>query len=358
LSDAPESNSEFGILPIPSATAPEGTKPLAESTYKDPETTTESLVPEPVEEKEVPKVSESKDFEPVTSEANIIQSAETTAPTVDTVGAIETPIAATTTDASVDAIAKTAQLKDAALKSSEHAAHTAAKALNPEISAPAALDPKDTVSSFVAGAGVTAIGTATDNESEETGLARMVVRKTENDVDVQTDVKAATVEPTVELDSTKMAKPVVESLGENGAVASTPVTVSVPTTDGVQSVTALGTAVVTDGGKTATELKKELENNGTHLPEGALAHLTPKVNDTAPSTTETTDSKDLVSETTTAPATPTKQPTTAKDTPTKTPVAQSSAAKKDRPVSGAPSEPESSKKKKGGFLRKLKKVFS
>jgi len=46
--------------------------------------------------------------------------------------------------------------------------------------------------------------------------------------------------------------------GRMGLLPRLLVTVSVPTTDGVQSVTALGTAVVTDGGKTATELKKEL----------------------------------------------------------------------------------------------------
>lgn len=360
ISDTPEKNSEFGILPIPSATAPEGTKPLARSTYREPETTeVNNLVPEPVKEKEVPRVPESKDFEPVTSEANIIQSAETTTPVVGTVGAIETPaIGAASTDATTDAVSKTAQLKDAALKSSEHAAHTAAKALNPEISTPAPIDPKATLSSFIPGAGVTAIGTATDNESEETGLARMVVRKTEeNNVDVQSEAKAATVDPAIELDGTKLGKPAVESLGSSGAVASTPVTVSVPTRDGVQSVTALGTAIVTDGEKGAEELKKEFENNGKNLPEGALAHLTPKVNDTTPTTTPA-EPKEPISDTTTAPLTPSRPGQTPKDTPTKTPVTQSSAAKKDRPLSGVPSETESAKKKKGGFLRKLKKVFS
>jgi hypothetical protein len=360
MSDAPEKNSEFGILPIPSATAPEGAKPLAQSTYKDPETTAEvnNLVPEPVQEKIVPEVPESKNFEPVTSETNIIQSAETIPP-VNTVGVIETPSVETaTTDATSNAISKTAQLKDAALKSSEHAAHTAAQALNPEITTPAPIDPKSTLSSFIPGAGVTAIGTATDHESSETGLARMVARKTEeNHVNVQTEAKAAVVDPAIELDETKLGKPAVESLGHGGAVAYTPVTVSVPTMDGVQNVTALGTAIVTDGEKGPEELKQELENSGKHLPEGALAHLTPKVNDTSPFTT-TTEPKDPVSEPTIAPSTPSKQPTTPKDTPTKTPVTQSSAARKDRPVSGVPSETGSAKKKKGGFLRKLKKVFS
>lgn len=361
MSDAPEKNSDFGILPIPSATAPEGTKPLAQSTYKDPETTAEAnnLVPEPVQEKTVPEVPESKNFEPVTSETNIIQSAETIPPVVNTVEAIETPAVETaTTDATSDAISKTAQLKDAALKSSEHAAHTAAQALNPEIRTPAPIDPQSTLSSFIPGAGVTAIGTATDHESSETGLARMVARKTEeNHVNVQTEAKTAVVDPAIELDETKLGKPAVESLGHGGAVASAPVTVSVPTMDGVQNVTALGTAIVTDGEKGPEELKQELENNGKHLPEGALAHLTPKVNDTSPFTT-TTEPKEPVSEPTIAPSTPSKQPTTPKDTPTKTPVTQSSAARKDRPVSSVPSETESAKKKKGGFLRKLKKVFS
>jgi hypothetical protein len=124
----------------------------------------------------------------------------------------------------------------------------------------------------------------------------------------------------------------------------------------VQSVTALGTAIVTDGEKGAEELKKEFEDSGKHLPEGALAHLTPKVDDTTPTAT-TTEPKEPISETT-APSTPSKPTQTPQDTPAKTPVTQSSAAKQDRPVSGVPSETESAKKKKGGFMRKLKKVFS
>ena len=37
--EPPEKNESLGILPVPSATAPEGTKPLAKSTYKDAEKT-------------------------------------------------------------------------------------------------------------------------------------------------------------------------------------------------------------------------------------------------------------------------------------------------------------------------------
>ena len=321
----------FNILPVPSATAPEGTKPLAETTYAKP-TDLGSLAPEPVKEKTLPTTTESEAtaFEPVTGDTNIISSA---------------------TD-------KTEQLKAAALVSSEHAAHTAAKALSPDLPTPPTLNADSTLSGLTPGAGVTAIGTATDNESEDTGLSRLVATKSPGGehVNVQADAKSAHVEPAIVLDDTKMGKPNVETLGKTGdaAVASTPVTVSVPTDDGVQEVHALGTAIVTEGGKESTTLKQELLENGkTQLPEGALAHLNqqPPATPEKPTTTTTAGEK--------GPATP------AKDTPTKTPVNQSSAsASKDssKRVSGVPSEAETTdsgkKKKKGGFFRKLKKAFS
>ena len=56
------------------------------------------------------------------------------------------------------------------------------------------------------------------------------------------------------------------------------------------------------------------------------------------------------------PATPAKD--SAPATPSKTPVSQSSAANKDKRVSGVPSETGSEKKKKRGFFKKLRKVFS
>ena len=173
-------------------------------------------------------------------------------------------------------------------------------------------------------------------------------------MNVKADAKAAHVEPAIVLDDTKMGKPTVETLGKNGdaAVASVPVTVSVPTDEGVQEVHALGTAIVTDGGKESTQLKQELLENGkSQLPEGALAHLSqgqPPATPEKPGKTTTGGEEK-------GPATP------AKDTPTKTPVTQSSASKKGKRVSAVPSETgttDSGKKKKGGFFRKLKKVFS
>lgn len=225
LDAPPETNDSFGILPVPSETAPEGTKPLAESTYKAP-AYVGSLAPEPVQEKEVSPVPESKEFEPVTNNSNVISSA-----------------GETTTSSEQ-------QLKSAALASSEHAGQTATKALG------------------------------TDKES-------------------------------------------------------------VPTHEGVQEVTALGTEIVTDGGKESQALKTELLENGK-----------------APTTTSTSvapeNTKTAVAEEK-GPATPAKD--FAPATPSKTPVSQSSA-KKDKRVSGVPSEGGSEKKKRGGFLKKLKKIFS
>jgi hypothetical protein len=350
--DAPEKNGSFGILPVPSATAPEGTKPLAKSTYKDPEITENvgSLVPEPVAEKSVEPVPETK-FEPVTSEDNIISSSKATE------GIESGTVAGAVTGATTTATTHIEELKSAALKSSEHAAQTAAKALAEDAPTPPTLDAKSTLSGLTPGAGVTAIGTATDKESEETGLSRLVARKMDEKVDVEADAKAAHVEPAIILDDTKLSKPIVETLGTSGsaAVASTPINVSVPTSDGVQEVIALGTAIVTDGGKESEKLKDELLNNGkTNLPEGALAHLSKSTdNPVAPATPEKTVAK----ETSTSPATPVKD---SPATPSKTPASQSSAAKtkKDRPVSGVPSEAGSEKKKKGGFLKRLKKILS
>jgi hypothetical protein len=327
----PENNDSFGILPVPSATAPEGTKPLAESTYADPApASTGSLVPEPVAAKDVSPLPKTENFEPVTNDSNIISTTK--------------DIAASTTDHSET-------LKAAALKSSEHAAQTAAKALAIDAPTPPALDAKATLAGLSSGAGVTAIGTATDQETDETGLSRFVAKKEDEKVQVDATAKAAHVEPAIVLDNTQMSHSHAETLGSAGhaAVASTPVVVSVPTNKGVQEITALGTAIVTDGGQEAQALKTELMNNGkTTLPEGALAHLAPENADVAVETSK----KEM-----TAPATPAKD---APATPSKTPVTQSSATKKDRPVSGAPSEAtqSSEKKKKGGFLRKLRKAFS
>ena len=302
------------ILPVPSTTAPEGTLPLAESTTKPATAEVGSLAPEPTAQKEVTTVPESNSFQPVTSEANIISSAGES---------------------------KTEQLKAAALQSSEHAAQTAAKALAEDAPTPPTLDAKETLAGLTSGAGVTAIGTATDNESEDTGLSRLVARKEDEKVKVDADAKTAHLEPAIVLDDTKLSSPTVETLGISGnaAVASTPITVTVPTPDGVKEVQALGTAIVTDGGKESETLKTELLNNGkTTLPEGALAHLS------EPSTEKAS---------TTAPPTPAKD--SAPPTPSKTPVSKSSV--KDKRASGVPSE-HGSEKKKGGFLKRLKRVFS
>lgn len=309
---APKSG-EFGILPVPSATAPEGTKPLAPSTFAPPEKT----VREPV--------GQETHFEPVTSNANVLSSS-------------------TAED-------KSEILKQAALNSSHHAADSAAKALASDAPSPEPLNAKAELAGLATGAGVTAIGTATDSESENTGLSRLVVKKPDEEkVSVEADAKAAHVEPAIVLDDAKMAKPTVESLGTSGnaAVASTPVSVSVPTPDGVQEVHALGTAIVTDGGKDGAQLKEELLTAGkVPLPEGALAHLSDEKKEGG------------VPESKVTPSTPTKAtPTsTAASTPAKTPASHSSAAR-DKRASGVPSEAGSEKKKKGGFFRRLKKAFS
>jgi hypothetical protein len=325
----PENNDSFGILPVPSATAPQGTKPLAESTYADPApASTGSLVPEPVATKEVSPLPQTENFEPVNNDSNIISTTEETSSS--TTDHIET-------------------LKAAALKSSEHAAQTAAKALAIDAPTPPALDAKATLAGLSSGAGVTAIGTATDQDTDETGLSRFVAKKEDEKVQVDATSKAAHIEPTIVFDNTQLIQPHTEVLGSGGhaAVASTPVVVSIPTNKGVQEITALGTAIVTDGSQEAQALKTELMNNGkTTLPEGALAHLAPENEEVE------TPKKETI-----APATPAKD---VPATPSKTPVTQSSAIKKDRPVSGAPSEAtqSSEKKKKGGFFRKLKKAFS
>jgi hypothetical protein len=308
---APKSG-EFGILPVPSATAPEGTKPLAPSTFAPPEKT----VGDPVHP--------DTHFQPVTSNANILSSS-------------------TAED-------KTEILKQAAVNSSHHAADSAAQALASDAPSPAPLNAKAELAGLATGAGATAIGTATDFESENTGLSRLVVKKPyEEKVSVEADAKAAHVEPAIVLDDAKMAKPTVESFGTSGnaAVASTPVSVSVPAPDGVQEVHALGTAIVTDGGKDGAKLKEELLTAGkAPLPEGALAHLSDDKKEAG-----VVDSK-------VAPSTPTKATSTAASTPAKTPASVSSAAR-DKRASGVPSEAGSEKKKKkGGFFRKLKKVFS
>jgi hypothetical protein len=339
---APEKNESFGILPVPSETAPEGTKPLAKSVYKDEEKTANvgSIVPEPVKETATGPVPVSQDFEPVTNDSNVISSAKLDETAAAGVGAAAGAATATATTGT----SHIEQLKEAALKSSEHAAQTAAKALSEDAPTPETLDANAALSSLSPGAGVTAIGTATDQESSETGLSRLVARKENEKVDVEAEAKAAEIEPAIVLDETKMGKPTVETLGSSGAaaVASTPVKVTVPTDDGVQQVQALGTAIVTDGGKTSQSLKNELLDSGKGtLPEGALAHLSKPEDTAAP------------------PATPKKD---APMTPQKTPASISSAAKKENRSSMTPSErssePGSEKKKRGGFIRKLKKVFS
>jgi len=345
MESAPETKKgdTFTILPVPSETAPEGTQPLADSTYRDTSKSADvgSLAPEPVPQKTASSLPPKTDseattvFEPVNAESNLVSSATTT-----------------TQD-------KTSELKAAALASSQHAAETAAKALSPDLPTPPTLNAQTTLSGLTPGAGVTAIGTATDNESDETGLSRLVATKSPGGehVDVQADAKAAHVEPAIVLDDTKMGKPTVETLGKSGdaAVASTPVTVSVPTDDGVQEVHALGTAIVTDGGKESGALKQEiLENGKSSLPEGALAHLNKEKEGEEGKPPAAPEKSGKVQEK--GPATP------AKDTPTKTPVSQASASKDAKRVSGVPSEAGTTdsgkKKKKGGFLRKLKKAFS
>ena len=261
---APETvkDDTYTILPVPSETAPRGTKPLAESTYKDSTSKTgyiESPAPEPVKETSLPPTTE-PEATAVTTESNLISSIATTQ--------------------------ETEQLKSEALESSEPAAETSAK--------------------------------------------------------------AAHIESAIVSDDTQMDKATIEALGESGnaVVTSAPITESAPTDDGVQEVRPLETAIVTDGGKESTTFKEErLENGKTQIPEGVSADL----NQQQPPATPEKKMTDK------GPATP------AKDIPTKTPVSLSSAStsKESKRVSGVPSEAGSeSKKKKGGFLRKLKKAFS
>jgi hypothetical protein len=145
-----------------------------------------------------------------------------------------------------------------------------------------------------------------------------------------------------------MSKPTVETIGTSGsaAIASTPVTVSVPTRQGVQEVSAIGTAIVTDGTITSETLQSELSANGkSTLPEGALAHLSPETKtEDAPPTPEKSASV--------APKTPEKD---GPPTPAKSTVNQSSASgKKERPISGVS---QTSEKKKNGLFKKIKKFF-
>ena len=326
----PEKNESLGILPVPSETAPEGTKPLAKSTYKDPEKPADvvPLTAEPVQTEPVASSvpeSATSEFQPVTGTSNIISSAETT----------------TTTTSE--------ELNPTGLASSEHAVETATKALDPESPTYPSLDVKETLPEFVSGAGVTSIDTAKDKESNDAGLSSLAADKADEEkVVVEADAKPAHIEPAV-VDDSREPKPTVESLGTSvsPAVASTPVDASVPTNDATQEVTALGTEIVTDGGKESQDLKTELLSNGenTSREDGLAASQPPPT----PEKTTTTTEK--------GPATPPKD--SAPATPSKTPVSQSSAANNDKRVSGVPSESGSEKKKKKrGFLKKLMKAFS
>lgn len=291
LDGPPESNNDlFGILPVPSETAPEGTKPLAKSTFRHPAPADlSSLAPEPITpKKEVDLVPESK-FEPVTSESNVISTAGETS------------------------TSSAEQLKSVTVSSSEDATETAAKALATEAAAPPTLDATETLSSLHPEAVVTATGTTTEKDSDDTGLSPLVTRKDEEEeVNVQADAKATHVEPAIILDDAELSKPTVETSGESG-----------------------NAAVVTDGGK------EILENGKPNLPE---AHLQQE----APATPEKPKAAEK------GPATPAKD--TPVSTPSKTPVSKSSA-KKNKRASGVPSE-SGSEKKKGGFLKKLRKIFS
>jgi hypothetical protein len=330
----PETNDSFYILPVPSETAPEGTKPLAESTYnKDPEKTTdaESLVPEPIAQKEVSSVLQSEEFQPVTSESNIISSADET--TAETTAETTLP----------------EQLQSAALTSSEDTAQTAEKALAGDAPTPPALDVEQTPSELPPEEGVTAIETAADKESDETGPAGPATRKDDDeDVAVETDAKVTHIDPAITPDDAKTSQPNVESLekSDDAAVVSAPATASIPTQEGVQEVPALGTAIVTDVGEDSQPLKTGVLENGKPLPEQPS---TPTATPATPEKTTTTTAAEK------GPATPPKD--TPVTSPAKTPVSQSSA-KKNKRVSGVPSESGSEKKKKGGLWRKLKKVFS
>ena len=300
IAAAPEKNDTLGILPVPSPTAPEGTKPLAKSTYAVVSTDAPS-------------------YEPVTDDSNVLYP-------------------------STSEKDKTEILKNAALNSAHHAADTAAKAVAEDAPTPSPLNAEETLAGLATGAGVTAVGTATLTESEQTGLSRLVVRKAgDDDVQAESDAKVVQVEPSIVIDDTKMAKTTVEMLGPSGAAAaaSTPVVTSVPTDDGVQEVKGLGTAIVTDGEMSGAALKEELSKSGKALPEGALAHLS--------------EEKEHKKEENVPPSTPSKEETS---TPVKTPASVSSAAKKDKRLSGVPSEVGSEKKRKGGLLKKLRKLFS
>ena len=305
LEAPPEKNESLGILPVPSETAPEGTKPLAKSAYKDPEETADagSLTPEPVQTMPVtPSVPESStsEFQPVTTTSDIISSAETTATTTSE------------------------QLKPTTVASSEDAAQSPA-ALTPESPTSPSVNPEETLSELTSGTGVTAIEIAKDKESDDTGPSRLVADKADEDkVAIEADAKAAHIEP---------------------AAASTLVDASVPTDDGAQDVTASGTEIVTEDGKESQDLKTESLSNGkAPFPEETLAQLQPPAIPEKVTTTEK------------GPPTPPKD--SAPATPSKTPVSQSSAANKDKRVSGVPSESGSEKKKKRGFFKKLRKVFS
>jgi len=79
--DTTNKGDSFNILPVPSATAPEGTKPLAETTFAKP-ADIGSLVPEPVKDKALPPKTEPETtaFEPVTGKTNVLSSGTTTEP--------------------------------------------------------------------------------------------------------------------------------------------------------------------------------------------------------------------------------------------------------------------------------------
>jgi hypothetical protein len=332
ISETGEPKHTFTILPVPSETAPAGTQPLAPTVYKEKKSI-EPIAPEPVTQKEVPPVEESK-FEPVTSETNIISSTETPVEAVE--------------PAPMEVIEETDTVKEVALETSDHAAQAAAKVLSDDAPGSGVLDATEALSGLTTGGGVTAIGTAVDTETGETGLSHLVALKTEDVVEVESQTLAPPVEAGVVLDDTKLQEQAVETVGSTGhsAVASTPMKVTVPTEEGVQEVTALGTAIATDGTENVESLKTELLDTGDGtLPEGVLAHL--------PKTDEPTPVEPIPPVEPSPPSPPAKEPPS---TARKTPVTQSSASKKENRLSAAPSE--SSQKKKGGFLRRLRKVFS
>jgi hypothetical protein len=284
LTSPPEKNESFGILPIPSATAPEGTKPLAKSTYQEPTPAdVGSLTAEPVAPKEATPVPPSKDVEPVTNDTNILSSAPTD---------------------------KVEQLESATLQPNEDTAQTAAKAPAPVPT----LDARETLSELANGP----------------------------------DDKA-NVEPAIVLNDTNVSQPTSDTVGtsESAPVAPQPVTVSADSLDGVQEVNSLRIAVVADKGKEAQAIKALPNDGKAALPESVVAHLSTPAGPAAPA---------VAKETTPAPAPPPKDyPST---TPTKTPASVSSAGK-DKRTSGVLSESGSEKKKKrGGFLKRLRRIFS